>query len=320
MRTSHNMPDGRARGLSLIEVLVVILIVGILLALVLAAVQSARRAALRAGCANNLRQMGLALHSYEASYGSLPGGSNGRGYSLHTMLLPYLELSPLYNGINFQQSVREAAPGTPNHSVNRAFVSLFVCPADAAPPTVITAPTSYAGNRGDGDRIETDRGAFRSGGRPVRLSDFRDGTGNTAALAEWVLGPDRFGLRDPLGSVFETPTLLPPGPASLPDFVAGCRGLDPSKAVVNTNDKGLQWVRGGYRHTLYNHLLMVGEHSCTSGGLVQEGAYSAGSRHAGGGHVLFADGHLLFASERMSDAVWRALGTRNGDESIAIDE
>lgn len=62
------------RGFTLIEVLVVIAIIGILVSLLLPAVQAAREAARRTSCRNNLKQMGLALHSYHETFGSLPSG------------------------------------------------------------------------------------------------------------------------------------------------------------------------------------------------------------------------------------------------------
>ena len=65
-------PGASRAGFTLIELLVVIAIIAVLIALLLPAVQAAREAARRAGCVNNLKQIGLALHNYHAGDGRLP--------------------------------------------------------------------------------------------------------------------------------------------------------------------------------------------------------------------------------------------------------
>src|SRR5882757_6862394 len=91
-----------SRGFTLIELLVVIAIIAVLIALLLPAVQAAREAARRAQCVNNLKQIGLAMHNYESTMGSLPPGCKQSSYGTWVMfILPFLEGNPLYNAWNF---------------------------------------------------------------------------------------------------------------------------------------------------------------------------------------------------------------------------
>jgi prepilin-type N-terminal cleavage/methylation domain-containing protein len=127
------MPSCRHYGFSLVELLVVIAIIGVLLALILPAVQAARAASRRAACANNLKQIGLAVHNYIDVRNVFPAGSiikgnyaGDRNISWTISLLPYLDQTALYDVFN--QQLFDDSPE--NITVVQSRVGAYLCPAD----------------------------------------------------------------------------------------------------------------------------------------------------------------------------------------------
>ena len=302
-------------GFTLIEVLVVIFVIGVLIAILIPAVQAAREAARLSSCTNNLKQIGLAISAYVASCGVLPQASNGSVYSIHAMLLPEIDLRPLYNSANYQLS----SINTANSTASLTSVEIFLCPSDS--PANSSAWTNYGGNGGYAFQISgSENGAFvHSPQRPTTFASFTDGTGSTAAFSEWKLGPAFAGSRVPGRTVFQSADILT-GPTEFIGFLTECINLDARTAQIASNIRGMVWIVGAYGHSVYNHNILINGNSCTNGGMVQQGAWSAGSQHKAGANLLFMDGHVKFLKDTMHLLVWQAIGTRNGGELISASD
>ena len=153
------------RAFTLIELLVVIAIIAVLIALLLPAVQAAREAARRAGCINNLKQMGIALHNYHSANDTFAIGYIARpnadtnvtspGWGWASAILGTTEQAALYNSANIALPIEVPA----NLTVRTTALALYVCPtdrstgrftiADASDNPIADAQTnSYAGNFG----------------------------------------------------------------------------------------------------------------------------------------------------------------------------
>jgi prepilin-type N-terminal cleavage/methylation domain-containing protein/prepilin-type processing-associated H-X9-DG protein len=212
------------RGFTLVELLVVIAIIGILIALLLPAVQAAREAARRSQCKNNLKQIGLGLHSYHDVHNVLPyttayWGPTGRfgdnrGWSWGSFILPFIDQEATHNNINFNDFV----PVGTNRLVLKTPVPIATCPSDGVQPVRpygmpgqalyvdAVAASSYVTSAGPfnvGDPGPREgaltaneqmwracaKGMFNYEFLRVNFRDVRDGLSNTVAAGEVILIP-----------------------------------------------------------------------------------------------------------------------------------
>ena len=172
MLRQDTTPARLNRGFTLIELLVVIAIIGILMSLLLPAVQAVRAAARRTSCANNIRQIALAVHNYETANKRFPvnqvgpGVDNGSGvygpgfYSWLVPLLPSLEQNNLHNSFNLKINNGDGNGYKISQTHDNALaaatpVATFLCPSDTPNTenaiilgTSNPACSSYAGNAG----------------------------------------------------------------------------------------------------------------------------------------------------------------------------
>ena len=331
-------------GFTLIEILVVISILAILLGLLIPAVQGAREAARRTQCVNNLKQIGIGLHSYAALNDCFPpvmhlasrtNDKDATTTSVMARMLPQLEQSTLYHAINFNLSATFGPGLVANHTVMISTVATFLCPSDGAPPVPGYGRNNYRFSFGPATmftpldparRAGSNSGAF-SGAASRQAADFPDGLSSTIGVSErlqgdWTKSTFRRG-----GDYF-----LRDGPHEGLDpdaALAACRPLASAPATPHESRGGESWFLTGQHFSNYNHISTPNrsDDDCgfsihldtIHGRMMNDGIFTATSAHPGGVHVLMMGGEVRFIGDAVTLANWRALSTRNGGEVAAGD-
>jgi prepilin-type N-terminal cleavage/methylation domain-containing protein/prepilin-type processing-associated H-X9-DG protein len=312
------LPETR-RGLTLIELLVVIAIIAILIGLLVPAVQKAREAASRMQCANNLKQLALAMHNYQVRNGTFPPAYINTGryktsnfnftHGWAAFLLSDIEQQSLAN--LYQWEFPQYAPE--NKLVVATQLPLFQCPsAPEQDRYMTTGPFKDFGTRGACgdytitlgvhpmlvqlgwvDRVGDCRGALNNTPtstltlsatrRGTCINDIKDGTSNTLLLVEDA-GRPRL-------------------------WQAGNEGPDNA-------------LEGGPWDHFKGPVILQGS---TSDGTAKPGPCALNCNndqevyafHTGGANAAFADGHVRFLITGISIRIMARLITRAGDEVVS---
>jgi prepilin-type processing-associated H-X9-DG protein len=297
---------------TLIEVLVVIAVIAALIALLVPAVQRVREAANRVQCANNLRNLGLALHNYHGVFKRFPPGAVGpvngvpagaKHHGLGTYLLPFLEQAPLFAKYHWEVSWFDP----PNQEVVNTQLAIWQCPSapanrilqgsliTVAPPVELpfngsAACGDYAGMQkvdatlaqlGLVDPMNGYDGVFPVNGT-TRLDAITDGTSHTIMMAECAGRPQLWHGPAPVADVW-----LTGGPWASRNLLWG-RGATPDGTAF-------------YGECAIN---------CTNDREVY-------SFHPGGANAVFADGSVHFLRADLGIRIFARLVTRAGGETVS---
>ena len=323
-------------GFTLIELLVVIAIIAILIGLLLPAVQKVRDAAARIQCGNNMKQIGLGLHTYESAIGKLPPGGQGltenspysiswytggnsetplpdpflpgykQAHSVFVHLLPYVEQDNIARLFDLNSPYNGSAG---NIAASKHTVKIFLCPSDALRGTAADSEGFGCADYGATlhSNINPTPGGTPANGsqflipgalgsRKVGILEILDGTSNTIAISEDV------GRNEKMDSLYPDPVLVAAGAS--PSMRKHWRWAEADNAF------GVSYPP--------NYHLAVSNAACSKPWKPMNcGANDEMfSFHSGGCNVVFADGHVTFLRESVSPQVLRSLVSRAGGETI----
>lgn len=325
-------------GFTLIEVLVVIGLIGILVSLLLPAVQSARERSRNASCQNNLRQIGLAFHQFENTYGAFPPVRNHttrvprsladlsrlNPKSAHFDLLPGLELTNIYEKVvieDDQWSGNDPMQSSKNEILVATRLPIFVCPSDSVPEGGLSYLICFGTSSG-GESTPAHRppNTILPGvGVGVYAARITDGLSNTVAFAERLTGDHISDEYNPVRDWAYVPSLsdaISNTPPLLPDKIRNLCQRDVRLGQPHASYNSTGWLFGVFGVTQYNHVLppnsSIADCATPGGGV---GAYSARSHHPEGVNSMLADGSVRFWSESVDTSLWRAVGTIDGGEA-----
>jgi prepilin-type N-terminal cleavage/methylation domain-containing protein len=334
------------RAFTLIELLVVIAIIAILIALLVPAVQKVREAAAMTQCQNNLKQIGLACHSFHDANKIFPPGqaaTTDQCFGWATYILPYIDQGTVYEGLSreYPRFIDPTAKLDPNpirvrQAANyqtkvlpliKTIIPAYICPMDNQipmfHPVTGAAKANYAGCHGtsnSGGQNLTDRGngMFRRRRSIVKVAHVTDGTSNTIMVGE-ITAWDK--VYQNLDYAYNPPRLYGDQQRYFPTWVGavarsettGATTVDDWDVYLKIGGDGIQYQLGGAQASGPRPI------NYSVPAILDARGQTFGSNHSmGGANFVFADGTVRFLPDAINLTIYTYLCKRDDGQTVTL--
>jgi prepilin-type processing-associated H-X9-DG protein len=273
-------------------------------------------------------------------------------------MLSYMEQVALYNATNFALGAgqRDGYAGQIAKTVVGTRINSLICPSSPLPtgnvswsgPALAAPGNCYFGSTGSSFEFDGNQtgglanGLFQWRGQAIGLRNVRDGSSNTIAIGEFLIGDFNTSKITLLSDIGDAPGTLPngitrgtqtvnmpygaaAGASNIINWLASCKS-SLSTPATNKSQQGDSWAFGVFGHSLGNYILAPNpkypgcvDQTSNASDFDRVGVYSSSSYHAGGANACMCDGSVRFLKDSTSlQTIW-ALGSRDQGEVVSAD-